>query len=36
MRAGDVQIGGTDPSLGMTAYFMGQPRTAGLEIKRDF
>ena len=35
-QAGDVQIGGTDPSLGMTAYFMGQPRTAGLEIKRDF
>ena len=35
-QAGDVQIGGTDPSLGMVADYWGVPRRLGVEFRRDF
>ena len=35
-QAGDVQIGGTDPGLGMAADYWGAPRRLGVEFRRDF
>ena len=35
-QAGDVQIGGTDPGLGMVADYWGAPRRLGVEFRRDF
>ena len=35
-QSGDVEIGGTDPSLGMTADYWGEPARWGLEIRHDF
>ena len=35
-QAGDIQIGGTDPSLGMVADYWGLPRRLGVEFRRDF
>jgi outer membrane receptor protein involved in Fe transport len=35
-QSGDTEIGGTDPSLGMTADYWGTPRSIGLEITHNF
>jgi iron complex outermembrane receptor protein len=35
-QSGDTQIGGSDPSLGMTAVYWGAPRAIGLEISHSF
>ena len=35
-QAGTVQIGGTDPGLGMAADYWGPPRRVGIEFRRDF
>jgi len=35
-QAGDKEIGGTDPSLGMVADYWGAPRRLGVEFRRDF
>ena len=35
-QAGDIEIGGTDASLGFTSDYWGQPRRFGLEYTRDF
>jgi hypothetical protein len=35
-QSGDTEIGGTDPSLGMTADYWGAPRSIGLEISHNF
>ena len=35
-QAGTIQIGGTDPSLGMAASYWGEPRRFGLEFKHSF
>ena len=35
-QAGTIQIGGTDPGLGMVADYWGAPRRVGIEFRRDF
>jgi iron complex outermembrane receptor protein len=35
-QSGDVEIGGIDPSLGMTADYWGDPRRYGLEVRHSF
>ena len=35
-QSGDTEIGGTDPSLGMTADYWGDPRRYGLELRHSF
>ena len=35
-QSGDTEIGGTDPSLGMTAVYWGDPRRYGLELRHSF
>lgn len=35
-QSGDVEIGGTNPSLGMTADYWGEPRRWGMEIRHAF
>ena len=35
-QAGDIEVGGTDPSLGFTSDYWGQPRRFGLEYTREF
>ena len=35
-QSGDTEIGGTDPSLGMTADYWGDPRRYGLEVRHRF
>ena len=35
-QSGDIEIGGTNFSLGMTADYWGQPRRYGIEYRRDF
>ena len=35
-QSGDIEIGGTDASLGFTSDYWGQPRRFGLEYTRDF
>ena len=35
-QSGDVEIGGIDPSLGMTADYWGEPRRFGAELKHSF
>lgn len=35
-QSGDTEIGGTDPSLGMTADYWGTPRSIGLETIHNF
>ena len=35
-QSGDTEIGGIDPSLGMTADYWGQSRRIGLEVKHSF
>lgn len=35
-QAGDVEIGGSDPSLGMVADYWGDPRRWGLEVRHSF
>lgn len=35
-QAGTIQIGGSDPSLGMSASYWGEPRRFGLEFRHGF
>ena len=35
-QSGDVEIGGSDPSLGMTADYWGEPRRWGVEVRHSF
>ena len=35
-QSGDVEIGGVDPSLSMTADYWGDPRRFGLEVRHSF
>ena len=35
-QSGDIEIGGTNFSLGMTTDYWGQPRRYGIEYRRDF
>jgi iron complex outermembrane receptor protein len=35
-QSGDIEIGGTDFSLGMTTDYWGQPRRYGVEFRRNF
>lgn len=35
-QSGDTEIGGTNPSLGMTADYWGDPRRYGLELRHSF
>ena len=35
-QSGDLAVGGTDPSLGMTAVYWGAPQRFGLEVRHTF
>ena len=35
-QSGDVEIGGSDPSLGMTTDYWGEPRRWGVEVRHSF
>ena len=35
-QSGDLAVGGTDPSLGMTAVYWGAPQKFGLEVRHTF
>ena len=35
-QSGDIEIGGTNFSLGMTTDYWGEPRRYGVEFRRNF